>query len=98
MGEVETMPYHLERFRPIDWMDGAGIDVESDLWEALPRYTRPRTQDPAVLDAFERFEAARRQWEQAHPEWSRQQVAMMVRRRLRRQELGGLVNLPPEDY
>jgi hypothetical protein len=82
----EELPEHLERFRPVDWLDAGEevTDPDYDAWEAHAWHDRPRGQDGAVLAAYQRFRAARAAWELEHPGYVREQVNAMIERRVAR--------------
>jgi hypothetical protein len=82
---VPAMPADLASFRAVDWLDADAVeDAEFDVWESRRYYARPVTADPAVLAGYQAFLTARAEWEAAHPEWVRAEVAAMVARRLER--------------
>jgi hypothetical protein len=52
-------------------------------------------RDERFVEAHARYRAARRQWEDAHPEYVARLVREMIRRRLERQRLG-TIHLPED--
>lgn len=83
--EPEQIPERLEWFQAFAWVrDVDAVSADYDVWTPTRFFIRPRTSDPQILDAYERFRAERAEWLRLHPEWVQQQVDEMVDRRARR--------------